>query len=218
MQHRFFSTAFTPSVQAEQARHGSQAGYSRLANAGASEEADSLTPAEISFISARDSFYLGTVSETGWPHVQHRGGPAGFVRVLDARTLAWADFSGNRQYVSIGNTAVNDKVALIFVDYPARQRLKILGQMTTTEIGDRPDLKAQLEMAGYRAKIEHAIQVRVEAFDWNCPQHIEPRYSFSEIEGLIKPLQRKIADLEIQVRDRANGHEGLQTEEGSKDA
>jgi predicted pyridoxine 5'-phosphate oxidase superfamily flavin-nucleotide-binding protein len=207
MQHRFFTTAFTPSVQAEQTRHGSQAAYARLAAADDSEEADDLTPTEISFISARDSFYLGTVSETGWPHVQHRGGPAGFVRVLDARTLAWADFSGNRQYVSIGNTAVNNKVALIFVNYPARQRLKILGRMTTAEIGDRPDLKTQLEMAGYRAKIEHAIQVRVEAFDWNCPQHIEPRFSVSEIQGLIEPLQRKIADLEAQVRDRVDSRE-----------
>jgi predicted pyridoxine 5'-phosphate oxidase superfamily flavin-nucleotide-binding protein len=212
MRHRFFSTAFTPSVQAEQARHGSQAAYARLAAADDYEEADGLTPAEISFISARDSFYLATVSETGWPHVQHRGGPAGFVRVLDARTLAWADFSGNRQYVSIGNTGVNDKVALIFVDYPARQRLKILGRMTTAEIGDCPDLKTQLEMAGYRAKIEHAIQARVEAFDWNCPQHIEPRYSLSEIQGLIEPLQRKIADLEAQVRDRANGRESPENE------
>jgi predicted pyridoxine 5'-phosphate oxidase superfamily flavin-nucleotide-binding protein len=207
MQHRFFSTAFTHSVQAEQARHGSQAAYARLAAAVDPEEADGLTPTEISFVSARDSFYLGTVSETGWPHVQHRGGPAGFVHVLDARTLAWADFSGNRQYVSIGNTAVNDKVALIFVDYPARQRLKILGRMTTAEIGDRPDLRAQLEMAGYRAKIEHAIQVRVEAFDWNCPQHIEPRFSLSEIQGLIEPLQKRIADLEKQVRNQASGRE-----------
>jgi predicted pyridoxine 5'-phosphate oxidase superfamily flavin-nucleotide-binding protein len=199
MQHRFFGTAFTPSVQAEQARHGSRAGYARLAASDDPEDTAGLTPTEISFISARDSFYLGTVSETGWPHVQHRGGPVGFVRVLDARTLAWADFSGNRQYVSIGNTAVNDKVALIFVDYPARQRLKVLGRMTTAEIRDRPDLRTQLEMAGYRAKVEHAIQVRVEAFDWNCPQHITPRYTADQVETMVAPLRREIAELQARL-------------------
>jgi len=199
MRHRFFSTAFTPSVQAEQARHGSQAGYARLAAAGDSDEADGLTPTEISFISARDSFYLATVSETGWPHVQHRGGPVGFVRVLDAGTLAWADFSGNRQYISIGNSAVNDKVALIFVDYPARQRLKILGYMTSVEIGERPELRAQVEVAGYGARIEHAIQVRVEAFDWNCPQHITPRFTAEQVENVTAPLRRQIADLQQRL-------------------
>ncbi len=199
MPHRFFSTAFTPSVQAEQSRHGSRASYARLTSADDLEETDGLTPTEVSFVSGRDSFYLGTVSETGWPHVQHRGGPAGFVRVLDARRLAWADFSGNRQYVSIGNAAVNDKVALIFVDYPARQRLKILGRMTTAEIGERPDLRAQLEIAGYRAKIEHAIEVRVEAFDWNCPQHITPRYTADQVETAIAPLRREISELRARL-------------------
>jgi len=199
MRHRFFSTAFTPSVQAEQARHGSKARYARLAAADEPGEGDSLTPAEVGFIFARDSFYLGTVSETGWPHVQHRGGPVGFVRVLDTRTLAWADFSGNRQYVSIGNTAVNDKVALIFIDYPGQQRLKVLGHLTTVEIADRPDLRAQLEMAGYRAKIEHAIQVRIEAFDWNCPQHITPRFTAEQVATAIAPLRRQIAELQARL-------------------
>jgi predicted pyridoxine 5'-phosphate oxidase superfamily flavin-nucleotide-binding protein len=205
MRNRFFTTAFTPAVQAEQVKHGSRSAYARLTVAGEDADSSGLTEAEIRFIGERDSFYLGTVSETGWPHVQHRGGPVGFVRVLDPKSLAWADFSGNRQYVSIGNTSANDKVALIFVDYPARQRLKILGRMTTAEIGDRADLRAKLEMPGYRATIEHAIQVRVEAFDWNCPQHIVPRYSLSEIQELVAPLQRKIADLETQLRDSVRG-------------
>ena len=198
MRHRFFSTAFTPSVQAEQEKHGSRTSYARLA---AAEEAgeEGLTDAEVEFIGARDSFYLGTVSETGWPHVQHRGGPAGFVHVLDPQTLAWADFSGNRQYVSIGNTAVNDRVALIFVDYPARQRLKVLGRMTTAEIADRPDLRALVEVASYGGKSEHVIQVRVEAFDWNCPQHITPRFTEGQVADVVAPLRRRIADLKAQI-------------------
>ncbi len=205
MRKRFFSVAFTPSVQAEQARHSSQAGYARLTTVGAEgeEEAEGLGEVEIGFIEERDSFYLATVSETGWPHVQHRGGPAGFVRVLDSRTLAWADFSGNRQYVSIGNTAVNDKVALILMDYPARQRLKILGRMTTAEIADRPDLRDRLEIAGYGGRIEHAIQVRVEAFDWNCPQHITPRFTAAQVEVAVAPLRRQIADLQARLERAA---------------
>jgi predicted pyridoxine 5'-phosphate oxidase superfamily flavin-nucleotide-binding protein len=199
MRRRFFTTAFTPSVQAEQAKHGSLAGYARVAAADDADEAHGLTEAEIAFIDARDSFYLGTVSETGWPHVQHRGGPAGFVLALDERTLAWADFSGNRQYVSIGNSATNDKVAMIFVDYPARQRLKVLGRMTTAEIADRPDLRMKLEVAAYGSRIEHAVQVRVEAFDWNCPQHITPRFTTEQVETAVAPLRRLIAELQARL-------------------
>ena len=199
MRHRFFTTTFTPSVQAEQAKHGSQASYARLAAAVDSVDPEGLNLAEIDFISTRDSFYLGTVSETGWPHVQHRGGPVGFVHTVDPFTLAWADFSGNRQYVSIGNTAVNDKVALFFMDYPAGQRLKVLGRMTTFEIGERPDLREQLEMVGYKARIEHAIQVLVEAFDWNCSQHITPRFTSEQVETAAAPLHRQIEDLKARL-------------------
>jgi uncharacterized protein len=200
MRRRFFSTAFTPSVQAEQAKHGSQAGYARLAAAGDTDE-DGLTASEIDFIGARDTFYLATVSETGWPHVQHRGGPVGFVQALDERTLAWADFSGNRQYVSIGNAAVNDRVAMIFVDYPAQARLKILGHLTTLEASEHPDLAAKLAMPGYGAKIEHFLTVRVEAFDWNCPQHITPRFTSGEIAIAVAPLHRQIAELQARLAD-----------------
>lgn len=210
MRRRFFRTAFTPSVQAEQAKHGSQAAYIRMAAGGDADE-EGMTASEIDFITSRDSFYLATVSETGWPHVQHRGGAVGFIKVLDERTFAWADFSGNRQYVSVGNTAVNDKVATIFMDYPAQRRLKVLGRMVTEEIADRPDLRTRLEVEGYGGKIEHAIIVHVEAFDWNCPQHITPRYTAEEIEMAVAPLRRQIADLKgrpqaaadagVQIRD-----------------
>ncbi|MEG3086905.1 pyridoxamine 5'-phosphate oxidase family protein [Sphingomonas sp. PB4P5] len=200
MRKRFFDLAFTDGVQAEQERHGSRGAYAAMVAAGGRAESDeALGPDEVDFITSRDSFYLGTVSETGWPHVQHRGGPPGFVRVLGAKTIGWADFSGNRQYVSIGNGVGNDRVALFLMDYPRRRRLKLLGRMTTTEIGDRPDLRAELEIAGYGARIEHAIMVEVEAFDWNCPQHIEPRYSSAQLEARIAPLRDEIEDLRSRL-------------------
>lgn len=183
MRNRFFETAFTPSVQAEQRRHGSHAVYAKHLGDGGPERGGSLSTDEISFVQARDSFYLATVSETGWPHVQHRGGPIGFVRALDARTVAWADFVGNRQYISVGNAAGNDRVALIFVDYPGQTRLKILGRMSWFEASERPDLARDLVVADYRARLDHFIQIAVEAFDWNCPQHITPRYTLAEIRA-----------------------------------
>jgi predicted pyridoxine 5'-phosphate oxidase superfamily flavin-nucleotide-binding protein len=197
MRHRFFETAFTDGVRLEQERHGSRAAYAALTPRKAGSRTDEgLGSDEIDFISVRESFYLGTVSETGWPHVQHRGGPLGFVRTLGRKTLGWADFSGNRQYVSIGNAASNDRVALFFMDYPNRQRLKVLGRMTTIEIAERPELQVELELAGYGARTEHAILIDVEAFDWNCPQHISPRFTKNEVEKLVAPLRDRIEDLE----------------------
>ena len=174
--------AFTSSVQAEQVRHGSRAAYARLTGTGPGDAAEEALGAdEIAFIAARDSFYLGTLSETGWPHVQQRGGPRGFVRVLDGRTIGWADFSGNRQYVSIGNASVNDRVALFLMDYAARTRLKPLGRMTAVEIGAHAELRTRLEVPGYAGRIEHAVLVDVHAFDWNCPQHIVPRFTAAQL-------------------------------------
>ena len=148
-----------------------------------------LSEEEIDFIHARNSFYLASVSETGWPHVQHRGGPVGFARVLDARTIAWVDFIGNRQYVSLGNVTQNDRVALILIDYPRRRRLKIFGHMAWFEADQQPDLIQSLSTPGYHARAEHVAQVIVEAFDWNCSQHITPRYSLDEIgAGFAVPI------------------------------
>ena len=193
MPNRFLETVFTPSVQAEQTRHGSRAGYDRFLSRRVTSDtvAAGLTEQEVAFIAARDSFYLATVSATGWPHVQHRGGPPGFVRILDTQTLGWADYSGNRQYVTIGNAADNDRVAMIFMDYSAQRRLKVLGRMTAVEIEDHPDLKVRLEVADYGAPIEHAIRVTVTGFDWNCPQHITPRYTAADLA-----LARLIHDVE----------------------
>ncbi|ACA16022.1 pyridoxamine 5'-phosphate oxidase-related FMN-binding [Methylobacterium sp. 4-46] len=202
MRRRFFDLAFTPSVQAEQTRRGSRAAYASAAG-GARAEADVLTDLEAAFIAERDSFYLASVSETGWPYVQHRGGPAGFVRRLDARTIGWAEFAGNRQYVSAGNTAADDRVSLFFMDYPHRRRLKLLGHLRAHEPDERPDLAERLAVPGYRARVEGLVTVAVEAFDWNCPQHITPRFTAAEIEAAVAPLHARIAELEARLGARA---------------
>jgi predicted pyridoxine 5'-phosphate oxidase superfamily flavin-nucleotide-binding protein len=183
VRHRFFDIAFTQSVQAEQSRLGSRAGYANFAaEAGQPALADRLTDREIGFIGARDSFYLASVSETGWPYVQHRGGPPGFVKPVDDATIGWAEFVGNRQYISVGNTAKDDRVAMIFMDYPRQMRLKVLGHLHTLETADHPDLARRLVDKEYKARIERLVTVTVDAFDWNCPQHITPRFTVAEIE------------------------------------
>ena len=202
MRHRFFDLAFTPAVQAQQARRGSRAGYAALsARRGDSATADVLEEQESAFIAERDSFYLATVSETGWPYVQHRGGPVGFVRRVDEGTIGWAEYSGNRQYVSAGNVAVDDRVAMIFVDYPHQERLKVLGHMRAYDAADRPDLARLLGIEHYEARVEGFVLVTVEAFDWNCPQHITPRFTVEEIDKLVAPLHARIAELEARLKE-----------------
>lgn len=174
MRHRFAALAFTESVREVQETLGSRAAYAALDKGEDTNHV--LTGGEAAFIAARDSFYMASVSETGWPYVQHRGGPAGFVRVLDERTIGFADFRGNRQYVSVGNLRKDDRVALIFMDYPNRARLKVLGRVRLVGDGE-PELLARLEADDYRAQVERGFVIRVEAFDWNCPQHITPRFT-----------------------------------------
>lgn len=179
MPHRFAEIAFTPAVCAVQTQEGSREAYAR--QEGGEPHHERLGEAEAEFIEARAGFYLATVSETGWPYIQHRGGPAGFLRVLDERTLGFADFRGNRQYVSIGNLAGSDKVSLFLMDYAHRRRLKILGHARITE---DPEVLARLAVPGYRAKVERGILIEVAAFDWNCPQHITPRFSLDELKAM----------------------------------
>ena len=162
-------------------RRGSLKAYSRLH--GGEDFNYLLGEREADFITARDSFYMASVGETGWPYVQHRGGPTGFVRVIDEQTIGFADFSGNRQYVSVGNLNQDDRVSLFFMDYPNRTRLKMLGRVALVDIDDT-DTLARLELGDYRARVERGFVIHVEAFDWNCPQHITPRYSEAELEGL----------------------------------
>ena len=197
MGHRFAELAFTPAVKAAQVRDGSRDAYWKLE--GGEPHHDRLGPAEAAFLAARDSFYLASVGETGWPYVQHRGGPPGFLKVLDERTIGFADFRGNRQHVSVGNLGGDDRVSLILVDYPNRRRLKILGRARVVEPDREPETVARLEVPGYRAKVERGILVAVEAFDWNCPQHINPRYTAAEVAEAVAPLRARIAELEAAL-------------------
>jgi ferredoxin-NADP reductase/predicted pyridoxine 5'-phosphate oxidase superfamily flavin-nucleotide-binding protein len=179
----FARIAFTQNVQAAQERMGSRNAY-RSAELGELEVAE-LSPHEIEFIGARDSFYQGTVGESGWPYVQHRGGPPGFLKVLGPRTIGYADYSGNRQYISVGNLAGDDRVSLFLMDYPAQRRLKIWGRARIVEEDSEPGLLAQLESPSYRARVERGVVIAVEAFDWNCPKYITPRYTEQEVRDLV---------------------------------
>lgn len=188
MSRHFAALTYTPSVRASQRRYGGR----ELGGVPGEQPGEqpnravaAFGPRECEFIAARDSFYLATVSETGWPHVQHRGGPAGFLRVLDATTLAFADFSGNRQYVSVGNLAHNDRVALILMDYPKQRRLKILGHVEVIDLAatiDATTVDAELlaKMQPLGREVERILRIRLAAFDWNCSRHITPRFTASE--------------------------------------
>lgn len=196
MARNFAEIAFTESVKAQQEKYGSRKSYARME---AMARGTELSFAEADFIAERDSFYLATVSETGYPYVQFRGGPKGFLKVLDQRTLAYADFRGNLQYVSVGNLLTNDKAALILMDYANRRRLKIYARTEIVEAKDAPELIAQLQDPGYNAQIERAMLLRVEAFDWNCPQHITQRFTLEEIRELNAPLYEHVAKLEAEI-------------------
>jgi predicted pyridoxine 5'-phosphate oxidase superfamily flavin-nucleotide-binding protein len=159
---------------------------------------DRFTERERAHIASRDSFYMATVSETGWPYVQHRGGPAGFLKVVDDRTLAFADYRGNRQYLSVGNLAADDRVSLILVDYPRRTRMKILGRIEHVAVDADADLAALVADPDYYGQPERILKVHLEAFDWNCPQHITPRFTQAEVTEAIAPLQVRLAELESE--------------------
>ena len=205
MGHRFAELAFMPTVMAVQEHEGSRDSYRRLE--GGEAHHDRLGPAEASFIAARDSFYMATVSETGWPYLQHRGGPRGFLKVLDEGTIGFADFRGNRQYVSVGNLLGDDRVALILVDYPNRRRLKILGRARAVTMDDAAKL-GRLDLPGYRAKVERGLLIAVETFDWNCPQHLTPRFTTEEIAGAVALLHARIAELEAALARAGGEHSG----------
>ena len=192
MTYTFLDIASTPSVKAAQEANGSR-DYFEVA--GKERTFDRFTPSEAAYIAARDSFYMATVSESGWPYVQHRGGPKGFVQVLDSQTFAMADFRGNRQYISVGNLGASDRVSLILMDYPNRARLKIFAH---AEISTDPDVISKVSVPGYRAKVERALVFHLDAFDWNCPQHITPRFTMADIEEGVSALNQRIAALEAE--------------------
>ena len=195
MAYGYLNIATTPSVHAAQVTHGSARVYERV---GADRAFNRFGPDEQAFIASRDSFYIASVSETGWPYVQHRGGPPGFVRVLDDRTLAFPDFRGNRQYISLGNIAANDRVALIMMDYPGRNRLKLYARIEARDLSIDSTLAETLALPGYRGVAERALLLHLEAFDWNCPQHITRRFTESEIAAAVAPLRARIEELETE--------------------
>jgi predicted pyridoxine 5'-phosphate oxidase superfamily flavin-nucleotide-binding protein len=195
MSYGFLDIAITPSVRAAQAKMGADHIWQDFKGHRAF---DRFTENERAFIADRDSFYMATVSETGWPYVQHRGGPRGFLRVVDDRTLAFADYRGNRQYISTGNLAANDRVSLFLMDYPHQARLKIYAHVEILGPDDDPELTALVTVPEYKAKVERVFRLRLDAFDWNCPQHITPRFTEREIAEAVKPLQARLAELEAE--------------------
>jgi len=186
----FGSLVFTPAVKALQERHGSRRQYERMEGGEASH--NRLTDFEVDFLAGRDSLYMATVGATGWPYVQHRGGPKGFLKVIDDRTIALADFRGNKQYISTGNLATDDRVAIIMVDYPRQARLKILGRVEILEGTAAADWLNRVRDTGEKTPIERVFVIHIEAFDWNCPQHITPRYTAEEIQSAVRPLEEQL--------------------------
>ena len=197
MAYGFLDIAGTPSVKAAQQANGSGEFWADFAGR---RSFDRFTDAEAQFIAERDSFYMATVSETGWPYVQHRGGPPGFLRLIDDRTLVFPDYRGNRQYISLGNLAANDRAALILMDYPNRRRLKIYARLEAKDLAADPELAERLATSGYKGKAERAFLLHLEAFDWNCPQHITPRFSEAELEPILASLRQQIERLEAENR------------------
>jgi predicted pyridoxine 5'-phosphate oxidase superfamily flavin-nucleotide-binding protein len=194
MAKKYMQLVLTPAVQQAQDKY-----FGKHQAVEGAEERDPLTPEEVAFIASRDSFYMATVSETGWPYVQHRGGPAGFVCVLSASLLGFADFKGNRQLLSTGHLAVSDRVSLFLMDYPQRERLKILGHARVLDAREHPDLLAQLAPPELRAKVERLFLIEVVSCDWNCPQYITPRFTAEEVEKSVAPLRARIAELEAKL-------------------
>ena len=193
MSYGFLDIAITPAVQAAQA----EVGADRLwRNFKGHREFDRFTDNEIAFIAGRDSFYMASVSETGWPYVQHRGGPRGFLKVIDDKTLAFADYRGNRQYISTGNFAANERGCLFLMDYPSRTRLKVYVHVDKLALDADLDLTERVTDVAYKAKLERIFRLRLEAFDWNCPQHITPRFTEDEIAEAVRPLRERLAQLE----------------------
>lgn len=180
MSRTYTALTFTDSVKEAQEHYGTRSNAERVEAWEIDDQ--TLTQREIAHIVGRDGFYMATVGEDGWPYVQFRGGPKGFLKVLGPRRLGYADFRGNLQYITMGNVRKNNRVALILMDYPNRQRLKIMARATVIDVDQDPELIEQLQVPGYKARVERAVILDVEAFDWNCPQHITPRFTAEEMK------------------------------------
>jgi predicted pyridoxine 5'-phosphate oxidase superfamily flavin-nucleotide-binding protein len=188
MTQRYRDLAFTPAVREAQRLNGTAEHFAGMTPA--PQQPDTLTEKEIAFITARDSFYMATVSETGWPYMQHRGGPKGFVKILSPRRIGIADYRGNRQYMSLGNLKADNRASLFFMDYPNRRRLKVMAYASALALDDDAALIGQLRDEDYAAVIERALVFDIEAFDWNCPQHITPRFTEAELVAAFEQAGR----------------------------
>jgi uncharacterized protein len=195
MADKFHEMVVTDSVRKAQTHY-----YGKLQRVKGAPERDVFAEDETAFIQSRDSFYMATVSEAGWPYVQHRGGKPGFLRVINPTSLAFADYKGNRQLLSTGNLAVTDRVALFLMDYPQRIRLKILGHARVEDARNHPELVARLAEPEVQRMVERLFFIEVVSFDWNCPQYITPRYTAAEVEVTVAPLRQRIAELEAALR------------------
>lgn len=198
MATNFASLAFTPEIKALQEKYGSRRSYERIENR---TVVDGLTDSEVDFISNRDSFYMASIGENGFPYIQHRGGPKGFVKVIDVNTCGFIDFSGNKQFITAGNLATHNNVSLIMMDYPARARLKIYARAESLALTDRPDLLKMLTLQDYSATPDHMTILHIVAYDRNCPQHIAPRYTVAEIEEALAPQREYIKKLENELKE-----------------
>jgi predicted pyridoxine 5'-phosphate oxidase superfamily flavin-nucleotide-binding protein len=195
MAGKFLELAFTPNVLAAQQKF-----FGRALHIQPQSERDALTDDEAQFIQSRDSFYMATVSENGWPYMQHRGGKPGFLRVVSPTQLGFADYKGNRQMLSTGNLAANDRVCLFLMDYPQRARLKILGHARVVDAREQPELVAQFSEPDTRGIVERIFLIEVISYDWNCPKYITPRYTTAEVEEAVTPLRARISELEARLK------------------
>ena len=196
MSYGFMNIALTPSVRAAQAAMGADHLWQDFKG---HREFDRFTHNEAAFIAERDSFYMASVSETGWPYVQHRGGPRGFLKMVDDRTLAFADYRGNRQYISTGNLAADDRACLFLMDYAGRARLKVYVRVEQVALDADAALTDLVTVPGYKAKIERIFRIRLESFVWNCPQHITPRFTEDEVNEAMRPLRDRLGALEAEI-------------------
>jgi predicted pyridoxine 5'-phosphate oxidase superfamily flavin-nucleotide-binding protein len=209
MGHKFAEIAFTTAVKKIQSEQKSRAGYARWENI--LDVNQLLSQQETDFIRTRDSFYMASVSETNWPYVQHRGGPEGFLKVIDENTIGFADYAGNRQYISTGNFINNDRVSLFLMDYPSKSRLKILGRIKTIS-GDNTDELSPLVSSDFSARIERGFIIHIEGFDWNCPKYITPRYTETQMKNIIEPIQKENARLKTLLAQQTQNQIGTKNE------
>ena len=198
MAKNFAEIAFTDAVKKLQEKNGSRNSYERMEKFNV---IDGLTDGEMSFIKNRNSFYLASIGAKEFPYIQHRGGPKGFLKILDSKRIGFIDFTGNKQYVSVGNMVTNNNVSLIMIDYPTRTRLKIFAKAELVDLKDNPDLYVSLDLKDYKFRPERMMIFHIEAYDWNCPQHITPRYTVGEIEQAFSPQQKYITTLEQEIKN-----------------